>query len=339
MRFLLAAVYRGPYLGLEPLARALGSRRCAFVLDGPAAAERRKRGRPFLSPDAASRLLSRGAFSALVRGVSNTPARANLETRLAREAARRGLPVFAVEDYPGQFPPGQPAPGVLFVESDRTRALYRERGLSSDVRATGNPRYAELRPLPRARRAEVRARLGLGAGPVVFWAGQPDAYGSSETLEALLPHLRRLGASLVYRAHPYAPGDKPEVAGLEAVDATGADDPVELASACDLVATQFSTLAVEASYAGVPSLFVLLPGLGRARHLRSTGTADPPWCRDGLAFLARTRAEIGPQLARALRDGPARRRALAGFRALRRANRSSARRIARLVEDMTADLV
>jgi hypothetical protein len=341
VKFLLAATYLGPYLGLEAVERALGARRCTLALDGPAADERRRRGLPFLAPRGPLRaLLARGGYSALVRGISKTPESANLETRLAREAARRGLPVFAVEDYPGQLTKDQPAPDALFVESEDACGLHRRRGIKSDVRVTGNPRYAAVpAPLSVARRARVRARLGLGKGPVVFWAGQPDAYGSSQTLEALVPHLRRLGASLVYRAHPYTPLDKPALEGLDAVDATGAANPVELAAACDLVATQFSTLAVEAAYAGVPSLFILLPGLGRARHRRSTGVENPPWCRDGLAFLARGRAQIGPALDRALLDARARGRAIAGFRALRATNRASPRRIARLVEKMTFDLV
>lgn len=330
MRYLLAAVYRGPYLGLAKLERELGRRNCVFVLDGPAAEERKRSGLPFV------RSASPRGFAAMIRGISKTPLARNLETRLAAECAALGVPVYAVEDYPGQLTADQPVPDALFVECASAKRLYRLRGLQSKILITGNPRYARI---PRSRnRKAVRARLGLGNEPVVLWAGQPNSYGNAETLKALVPHLRRHGASLIHRPHPYTPGDGLRIDGLRVVDGSKADG-LELAGAADLVATQFSTLAVEGAYAGTPSLFILLPGLGRERHLKSCGVIDPPWCRDGLAFIARRRRDIGPQLDRALGDNGARERAREGFRKLRGESRNSPRRIARLVEKLTVNMV
>lgn len=330
LRYLLAAVYLGPYRGLAALERELGPKNCVFVLDGPAAEERKRRGLPFV------RRASPRGFAALIRGVSKTPVVENLETRLAARFAERGLPVFAVEDYPGQLTADQPAPDALFVESASAKRLHERRGLASRILVTGNPRYSEIPR--RANRKALRARLGLGNEPVVLWAGQPDSYGNAETLKALIPHLRRLGASLIHRPHPYTPEDGPKIEGLRVVDGSKADG-LELAGAADLVATQFSTLAVEAAYAGTPSLFILLPGLGRKRHLTSTGMIDPPWCRDGLAFIARRRREIGPQVERALGNKNARRKAQEGFKRLRYESRNSPRRIARLVEKITGKMI
>ncbi len=340
-RYLLVALYRGPYIGLAPLEREFGASACAFLLDGEAAKERRRHGLPFLHPSPALSgaagcldFLRRGGYRALVRGVSKTPVRDNLETRLSTAAAKAGLPVYAIEDYPGNYTPDQPRADGLFVEFPSAKALHLRRGLRpSSVHVTGNPRYACVQSPPtRAERTALRARLGIGDEPAVLWAGQPNRMGNAGTLKALLPHLRKHRATLLYRSHPYTPADAVRTPGIKVIDVTAESDPIALARAADLVGTQFSTLAVEAGYAGVPGLFILLPGLGLDRHIGSTGEATPPWCGEGLAFLARSRSELGPALARALGDRASRARVLRGFQRLKAANRHSARRIARIIE-------
>lgn len=323
-RLLLAAAHRGPYEALKPVARKWGE--CVWLLDGTAADAASAEGLAFSRPHDALRrcgwedLLRRLAPAAVLRGTSELPERTNPEAAAARAGARLGLPVFALEDFPGNY--RGPSAGLtgLFVEFESLKAHHAGRGLdAARVHAFGNPRYGR-RPRPSLTRAAARRRLGLGRGPAVLWAGQPDGGHCRRTLSALAPALRALGATLLFRAHPrdasYAGGGYLRLLqGLNALDLTAERDPAAAVAAADLVVTQFSSLAVEAAAAGVPALFVLLPGAG-ADYLKSRGGLTRlPWCESGAAFVLERKGDAASALSRALQDRGARRAALRAIRA------------------------
>lgn len=304
MKLVLVAAHRGPFEALKPVARAWrGS--VAWILDGTAAAAARAEGLAFSRWD--GRL--RGA-AAVLRGTSELPDGRNPEAAAARAASRAGVPVFALEDFPGNYRGSLAGLAGLFVEfqSGRKGAL-----------AFGNPRYERM---PRPTRTRAAARE-----PVVLWIGQPDGARCRRTLAALAPALRAAGAFVLLRAHPRDAGSGYGrlLKGVRVLDAA---DPRAALAAADLAVTQFSSMAVEAAAAGVPALFVLLPGAG-ADYLRErTGRKSLPWCENGAAFLLARPGAAKAVLERALFDRAARRSALAAMRRHFAACRGSAGRIA-----------
>ena len=339
-RWVLAAVHKGPYLALAPLERELGARACIWLLSGTAAAERRRAGLAFRPmPRNFAKAVAALAPRGLIRGTSELPERRNPERRLADAFAAAGLPVFAVEDFPGNYTAAPSAPlDALFVAHRTTRLRHARRGVPArKIVVAGNPRYAEPLPSAPSRRA-ARARFGLGREPVVLWAGQPDGASGRRTLAALSPALNRAGAVVLFRAHPRDPAFRrpTALAGVRLVDA-GREPLWTAVRASDLVLTQFSSLAVEAGRLGVPALFALLPGAGRAYLKRRTGMTALPWCDEGSAFQLDDAGRAGAVLTRALGDAAARRRALARLAAERRKGSGAARRIAIILSSMTQD--
>lgn len=328
MSWLFVAVHLGPYHSLVPVERALGED-VVFVVDGVASLQRHADGAPHLAVGDIERrygdlagLVAALRPRALVRGTSDDVAGANIEQAAAAAATKAGVAVFIVEDFPGNHWPGPERLDGLFVEDDGAAALQRARGVPGDrVYPTGNPRYDALRTIDAAeQRAITRHRLGLDVAPVTLWVGQPDAEASYRTLEVVLPRLARLGATLLFRAHPrdgaWEAGRYDALlagARLRAIDVTRVPDVVGLCCASDLVVTQFSSVAVEAGFLGTPALFVVLPGLG-ADYLRERkGYAVPPWGVAGAAFVADTDAATGDIVERALCDPNARRAVRAAF--------------------------
>lgn len=332
-RWVLAAVHKGPYLALAPLERALGARSCVWLLAGTAAAERRRERLPFKPmPKDFARAVAALKPRGLIRGTSELSESMNPERRLADAFAAAGLPVFAVEDFPGNYAAGPDAPlDRLFVEHRATRRHHIRRGVpAGKIEAVGNPRYAQPLP-PSPSRAAARARYGLGRGPVVLWAGQPDGPCCRRTLAALRPALERAGAAVLYRAHPRDEdfGRAPALGGrLRVIDVSAEADPLPAIKACDLVVTQFSSLAVEAGRFGVPSLFVLFPSHGGAYLRRRGGMTKLPWCEEGAAFLLDDAKRADAALRTALGDAAARKKVLVKLRAGGRRAAGAARRIA-----------
>lgn len=336
MRLALVASHRGPYEALKPVARAWRGG-VSWVLDGTAAAAARAEGLAFSRPPRRwEAWFRRRKISAVLRGTSELPERSNVEAAAARADARGGLPVFALEDFPGNYL--GPAAGLtgLFVEFSSLKVHHAKRGLpAARVHAFGNPRYARL-PRPALTRAAARRRLRLGSGYAVLWAGQPDGGYCRRTLLALAPALRELGATLLFRAHPrdetWAGGGylRP-LQGLRVIDLTAELDPRAALAAADLVVTQFSSMAIEAAAGGVPALFALLPGAG-ARYLESRGgLTSLPWCESGAAFLLSRKKDAPAILARALGDLPARRAVVRAMKAHFGRCRGSAEKVVELI--------
>lgn len=336
MRLVLTAAHRGPYEALKPVARAWRGP-VAWILDGTAAAAARAEGLAFTRPRARwDGWLRLQGPAAVLRGTSELPERTNPEATLARAAARLGLPVFALEDFPGNYL--GPAAGLtgLFVEFSALKAHHASRGLdAARVHAFGNPRYARP-PRPALGRSEARRRHGLGREPVALWAGQPDGGACRRTLTVLAPVLRALGVTLLFRAHPrdatWAGGGYRRVlTGLRSLDLTTDRNPGAGVAASDLVVTQFSSMAVEAAAAGVPALFALLPGAGAGYLASRGGLTRLPWCESGAAFLLSRKKDAPAILARALGDLPARRAAVRAMKAHFDRCRGSAEKVVELI--------
>ena len=256
-------------------------------------------------------------------------------------AVNLGIPVFVVEDFPGNywFKPDQRLDG-LFVETASMAQLHHSRGIESNiVHGIGNPRYdwlatVETDTLGRA----TRKALGIGHEPVMLWAGQPDGDNSYRALERILSRFSSPNTVLLFRAHPrdsaYNAGKYARLmqnTSPRVLDVSSYPDVIDLYCASDLVITQFSSAGVEASYLGVPALFVLFDDLGK-EYLRSfKGYDSLPWCEEGCSFLIEREEDVPNVLQEALFNTASRKQVRAEFQRRFGADRDSAGLIARQI--------
>jgi len=260
---------------------------------------------------------------AIIRSSSEDVPEQNVEELVSAAAKQVGVPVFVVEDFPGNYWP-KPVHRIdgLFVEDESLIELYKSRGIDPQiVYNSGNPRYSKLASLDApSRRVKVREDLGLGDDRVMLWAGQPDGDNSYWALERLLKRFGKGAVTLLFRAHPrdaaYTTGKYGELfsrVSMKVLDTSAYPDALDLYCASDLVITQFSSAGVEASYLGVPALFVLFDDLGK-QYLRTFKGYDTlPWYHESCAFLLEQESEVERVLAQALFDRSSREEVCANF--------------------------
>jgi hypothetical protein len=216
---------------------------------------------------------------------------------------------IVVEDFPGNYAEvAGGSPTVLCVESEfaARRAWSREKGL--DIEFVPSVRYDSQR----SRLTELRR--GSVGKDAVLWVGQPETRDSLETLKRLLPALRKRGTAVWFRAHPrddgYARGDYAPL-GLRDLTTSPLEDC--LAQRPTAILTQFSSVAIEAGFWGIPAVNVLFADLGGRTLEAKKGYAVPPWCEQGAAFLIVHEADVEKVLDQALDSPEARAQALEAF--------------------------
>ena len=246
--------------------------------------------------------------SGLACGTSDTPAGRALEAAARRAAAQAGIAAAAIEDFPGNYydvPGGEVA--LVVVESAAVANFTRAKlGRACPALASVSPaRYDAYRREAPSLRARVNAHWASGERSVL-WAGQPETEDSLRTLARVLPHVRRHGATLLFKAHPrdlgYRAGAYRALLADGARDVTALAVPEALALAPLLVVTQFSSVAIEAGFYGIPSLSVLLSEAGGSRLLEKKNYAVPPYCEAGAAVFAREAEDIPGVFAVALEE-------------------------------------
>ena len=320
----------GPYLSIRPLESQIGNRRAWYLVEEVSRETRRLQGLPYVDLDQVRRtwgdlegFLQKERIRGVIRSTSDDVQGANVETLASVAAQRAGVPVFVVEDFPGNYQPvvGERLDG-LFVEHESMVDHHCARGVARcSIHNTGNPRYAKLIDVDSGnRRLRIRQDLGLSSNRVVLWAGQPDGDNSYLALQRLLANFDEAEVTLLFRAHPrdaaYKHGryaDLSQMTSMEVVDVSSFPDPIGIYCSADLVATQFSSAGVEASYLGTPALFVLFEELGKQYLQERKGYSVPPWCFDGCTFLIQEEDEIPRVLSEALFDAPSRSRVRSNF--------------------------
>lgn len=260
---------------------------------------------------------ARDGLRALVCGTSQSDAGFAFESVARRHATRLGIPVACVEDFPGNYREVEDAPTrLLVVEGEFSTCLYRAR----------LGRVPEIVVIPPARYDALRgaARSGAVDAPPysVLWAGQPETESCLATLEAIRGFLRAPDVEVLFRAHPRDAGyTAGAYSALLAALAPRSRDVTALPLAqlwrepLRLVVTQYSSVAIEAGFLGIPSAHVLLAGAGEALLESQKGYRVPMACHAGASFLVNDTRSMGV-LDRALRDASARQSALERFAAL-----------------------
>lgn len=265
-------------------------------------------------------VLRRDGVDLLICGTSDGAQGRALEESAQRGAAALDIPVVQIEDYPGNFRPGAGARCDLLVadgEFSARLAISRWADRCPPTLALPSPRYDFLRQLP-----EVREPTRAADAHTVLWAGQPETEDSRRTLERCLPLLAQHDCALLFRAHPRDSGYVRGVytrlldeAGIAVRDVTSINWEACLRMAPALILTQFSSLAVEAGFSGIPALHVLYPDLGGATLQKKKGYPVPPWCLFGASFLIRDTGEAASQFCLALTSEASRQAALRAFEA------------------------
>ena len=290
----------GPVRTLEAVARAAGARLADAAANGD-------------SVEAWRACLATQRSPLLVCGTSASIPGIATEMAARRAAAHLGIPVACIEDFPGNYAEVAAAPTrLLIAESEWSRDLYRARGCKLPIAVIPPVRYDALRGPPLAC---VAAR----APHCVLWAGQPETAHNLATLEWVLRALRTLAPNVLFRAHPRDPGVAggayaafASLLGERWIDVTGEPLAITLAREFHLVVTQFSSVAVEAGFLGVPSLHVLLSAAGGGALKTMKGYDTPAICAAGAAFIARDNTPAENVVA-ALTDETARQAVIARF--------------------------
>jgi len=244
----------------------------------------------------------------LVCGTSDSEAGRCVEQTARAVACRQSIPQIVVEDFPGNFcATVGPPPSVLVTELEAVAFLDKRTRL---LRCPGL-RYDAFR----SRVRELRRGSEVFDATTVLWAGQPETDACIRTLKALMPALKALKVRLLFRAHPRDAGYS---LGAYGSLLTGADDVTQLPleeifrRRPAMAITQFSSVAVEAGFWGVPALNILLPGAGLPL-LQRKGYSQLPWCVSGAALSTNEPQDIPVMLRAGVHDADTREALLAAF--------------------------
>jgi hypothetical protein len=261
----------------------------------------------------------------LVVGTSDSARGRRIEAQARRTAQRARLPIVAIEDFPGNYYDVEDGAATAVIVESRSAGALCTRKLGSRtpvVEIVAAARYDPYRArLDALRRHTAQQWASDTAGPpTVLWAGQPETDDCMRTLVVLLPVLQHLGIEVAFKAHPrdagYAAGTYREAfkaAGVRYRDITASSVDDALGAAPRLVVTQFSSVAIEAGFFGIPSLWILLPDAGGARLEQKKGYGVPPLALAGGAAMVGHAGELEATLDQALHHEPTRVNLMACF--------------------------
>jgi CDP-glycerol glycerophosphotransferase (TagB/SpsB family) len=169
---------------------------------------------------------------------------------------------------------------------------------------------------------------------------------SFEALTRLLGLWGRDDVVFLFRAHPRDTtqqqgryGPLLEKSSLRVLDVSYHTDSLALYCGADLVATQFSSAAVEASHMGIPALFVLFDDLGKEYLRKNKGYEELPWTQQGCSFLIEDEDQVANVMDRALFDQAARDEVLANFQNRYRHVAASAPAIMNRIRTITGRII
>lgn len=286
----------------------------------------------------------------LVVGTSDS-ARGRRVEAAARQVFRAAhLPIAAIEDFPGNYvcvPDGRA--DLVIVESDRVREMHLAGKQCCGERFEAFPpaRFDPYRAKRGQRCAATWERWTTARAQdcarTLLWAGQPETEDSLHTMRVLMPAAHKLKAKILFRAHPrdpgYGRGDyhalyRAEGASIHDCTAMSAADALNQGP--DLVVTQFSSLAIEGGFFGIPSLHVLLPESGGARLREKKGYAVPPLCLAGGAAWVTQEARVGIALGEALNNERRRQALITDFNAYFEVHTLAAEKVVRRLDELAA---
>jgi hypothetical protein len=265
--------------------------------------------------------LAASGSTTLICGTSDSEEGRAIEAAARRAAREMRIRLVVLEDYPGNYSAlaGGEA-DLLIVESEGAAQLHRAR-LGPRCPLTwicAAPRYDEYRRDAMRLRARYARRDPAARG--ILWAGQPETADALATLRRIGPALAPLGAELLFRAHPRDSGYREGAyegllaeIGIPVRDMTAHPLEACFARSPELVLTQFSSVAAEAGFQGIPSVHVLYADIGAKTLRAKKGYDAPPGCEAGASFLLRDPGGEAQMLEKAIADPRARAEVLSAF--------------------------
>jgi len=231
----------------------------------------------------------KNGFSGIVVGTSRSEDGRYLERSCCLAARQFGMLVVSIEDYPFNFNMNNlEFVDLLIVESNYVKKQY----LNKTSSLIGRIDEGSL-----IRYGEIRQGMPLTDNPKpatrILWIGQPETLGCLNTLIRIMPHIRSLNLKLDFKAHPndlgYFSGNS--YASL-LYDYNGCIDDVSSFNLDDcierkpfLVITQFSSLAIEVGFKGIPTLHLLYEDVGGALFNKMYGRRMPVMCEVAASLM------------------------------------------------------
>lgn len=259
--------------------------------------------------------------SVIFTGTSDSRFGFGVEAAARVAAGRMNIPTVVIEDFPGNY---------RHISGVRDHLLVTDGLFSMELARSRSPAFFESAiALPGLRYDHLRTGKPIfpaRENRTVLWAGQPDTEDAIATLENLAPTISALELRLLFRAHPrdhgYTRGRYSDVLGKlgpKVVDVTKTawQDCLRMSPA--LVVTQFSAVAVELGFYGIPAIYVLYKDIGQRRLLDKKGYPTPPLCIVGAAWALQDPGHENATLTNAL-DAQARSNVIEAFSAHMRVN-------------------
>lgn len=253
-------------------------------------------------------------FDSIIIGTSCSKQGKKLESRIRQYVIKSKIPLVIIEDYPGNYnhvPNGHPH--LLIVEHQSCIKLYKEKlaGACPNMVVISNPRYDDLRIKANLEQESLKKKWENNKEQQhILWAGQPETDDGLQILNEIIPVLRCMNVKLLFKAHPrdlaYQSGVYSNVSaylGKLWMDVTSFD----LQRCIDMYApnavlTQYSSLAIEAGFYGIPSAYVLYPDIGAKRIMIDKAYAVPPWCLSGAGMVIQKREDVREALSKLMYD-------------------------------------
>jgi hypothetical protein len=232
------------------------------------------------------------SFDIWVVGTSGSEYGKKIEAITRRSVVKHNKPLIVIEDFPGNFKyieDGQP--DLLIVEHDCICEHYKQQlGKNCPSMAVfPNPRYDHLRKQYFQNNLTFPTQNHSSS---ILWAGQPETKDAMIVLSRLIPTLSSFGLKLLFSAHPRDSGYAAEYIKLfEQHNITWRDVTGLGFEKCrhqyqpKAVITQYSSVAIEAGFYGIPSVNVLYDDVGAKRLLRDKSYSVPPWCLFGASMI------------------------------------------------------
>ena len=315
----MVAINLGPYQTVHALEYSLTNTQILYLVDGPAKIHRQTNNLPFYDLAGViskwrtiDNFLMDFGITNVIRSCSETSNELNLEVLTSISANALGIPVYVIEDFPGNYRHihGEQIQ-KLFVEQESLIDLHERRGVDrSIIKVAANPRYRNMLTFNiEQHREQGFSNLGLGVHPHIMWSGQPDESNSFRTLSRVLKHYNNHEATILFRAHPqdtlYHSGyydSLLKTSDINMIDVSTYDNIVELYCVSDIVMTQFSSTAVEASHLGIPSVYVLFSDIGKPYLKQLKGYDTIPYTLNKCSFSIEAEEDIQPILDKAIYD-------------------------------------
>lgn len=278
-------------------------------------------------------------------GTSKSECGFQIESNVRKAASLLDFPIICIEDFPGNYVDIDGSnTEILIVEGDFSKNIYKNRFATfSHMIACPSVRYDWLRARRNILKEPEDNCLSLAC---VLWAGQPEFDVNLYTLKALVPVLKELSVTLFFRAHPNDTEYEKSVyanyfdeMGLCWLDVTRTQIDSSLFDQVHLVVTQFSSVAIEAGFYGVPSLNILFEDAGEKLLLERTGSLTTNTIQNGASFVIRKQQGLLDYLRKCLADSNARKKVLSNFERTYETQRTQLPKLLQEIKDIIPDVM